>query len=236
MVGTNGAADPTVDARYADDLGSPNIKKTGDFVTLDYTEVVDREQPFATRVESVNPYAFRDWGGVMTLNPDSDIFVNRVFFTEDGGIGFSNDFISETEPVPQMREQNVAFTASRLKPNTNMFTYWSGVDMIENNIRTIPKLLEVTPIQGAFQIGETVRGLSMSTQNTSQSADIRFRVCQPNHKYGPFNNPTLTYSSSPYNPSLGISSSYTETSTILNVDTDSLNQKSDGNFLSLIHI
>ena len=234
VVGTNGAADPTVDARFTDDLGSPNIRKTGDYVTLDYTEVVDREQPFATRVESVNPYAFRDWGGVMTLNPDSDIFVNRVFFTEDGGIGFSNDFISETEPVPQMREQNIAFTASRLKPNTNMLTYWSGIDMIENNVRTIPKLLEVTPVQGAFQIGETVRGLAVSTQNNSQSADIRFRVCQPNHKFGPFNNPIITYPSNPYTPSLGISSSYTETSTIINVDIDSLNQKSDGNYFGFV--
>ena len=234
VVGTNGAADPTVDPRFATDLGSPNIKKTGDLVTLDYTEVIDREQPFATRVESVNPYSFRDWGGVMTLNPDSDIFVDRQFVTEDGGIGFHNDVISETEPVPLMRAQNVAFIATRLKPNTNLFSYWSGVDMIENNIRTIPKLLEVTPIQGAFQIGETVRGLAVSTQNTSQSADIRFRVCQPNHKAGAFNNPTFTYSSNPYNPSVSISSTYTETSTIINVDIQGLNQKSDGNFYGFV--
>ena len=234
VVGTSGAADPTVDPRFAEDLGSPNIKKTGDLVTLDYVEVVDREQPFATRVESVNPYAFRDWGGVMRLNPESDIFVDRQFITEDGGIGFHNDLISETEPVPLMREQNVAFVASRLKPNTNLFSYWSGDDMIENNVRTIPKLLEVTPIQGAFQIGESVRGLAVSTQNTSQSADIRFRVCQPNHKAGPFNAPTFTFSTNPYNPSVGISSAYTETTTILNVDIESLNQKSDGNYFGFI--
>jgi len=234
IVGTEGAADPTVDPRFAEDLGSPNIKKTGDLVTLNYTEVVDREQPFATRVESVNPYAFRDWGGVLRLDPESDIFVDRIFLEADGGIGFHNDLISETEPIPLMREQNIAFTATRLKPNTNLFCYWSGEDMIENNTRTIPKLLEVTPIQGAFQIGESVRGLAVSTQNTSQSSDIRFRLCQPNHKDGPFNSPTFTYQVNPYNQSVGISSSYTETSTILNIDIQSLNQKSDGNFFGFV--
>ena len=234
VVGTGGAADPTVDPRYATDLGSPNIKKTGDLVTLDYTEVVDREQPFATRVESVNPYAFRDWGGVMSLHPDSDIFVDRIFLTEDGGIGYHDDVISETEPIPLMRSQNIAFVASRLKPNTNLFSYWSGEDMIENNVRTIPKLLEVTPIQGSFQIGETVRGLAVSTQSNGVGADIRFRVCQPNHKAGPFNDPIYTYKINPYNPSVGISSSYTETSTILNVDIEGLNQKSDANFFGFI--
>ena len=236
VVGTDGAADPLVDPRFAEDLGSPNIKKTGDLVLLNYSEVVDREQPFATRVESVNPYAFRDWGGNLFLDPESDVFVDRIFVEADGGIGFHNDFVSETEPIPLMREQNVAFIGTRLKPNTNLISYWSGEDMIENNSRTIPKLLEVTPIQGAFQVGEAVRGMAISTQNISQSSDIRFRICQPDHKAGPFNAPTFTYEVNPYNQSVGISSSYTETSTILNIDIQSLNQKSDGSFFGFVTV
>jgi len=230
VVGTNGTPDLSIDPRYATDLGSPNIKKTGDLVTLDYTEVVDRTQPFATRVENINPYMMRSWSGNMTLNPESDVFTDRVFQIQDDGIGFSNDIITNEEAIPNMREQNIAFTATRLKPGTNHYNSFAGEDMLENNIRTIPKLLEVTPIQGAFQVGETVRGLSISTQNASQGADLRFRLASPNHKDGPFNNPTITFSVNPYAPNVGLSSAYSETTTVLNIDIQSLNQKSDGNF------
>jgi len=230
VVGTNGTPDISVDPRYATDLGSPNIKKTGDLVTLNYTEVVDREQPFATRVENVNPYMNRSGNGNLTLNPDSDVFVEREFEVIDDGIGFSNDIIIDEEPIPDMREQNIAFTGTRLKPGTNHYNSFAGEDMIENNIRTIPKLLEVTPIQGAFQIGETVRGLAISTQNQSQGADLRFRLAAPNHKDGPFNQPTITFTNNPYSANVGLSSSYSETTTVLNVDIQSLNQKSDANF------
>ena len=230
VVGTNGTPDLTIDPRYATDLGSPNIRKTGDLVTLNYTEVLDREQPFATRVENVNPYMMRSWSGNLTLNPESDVFVERIFEVQDDGIGFSNDIIINEESIPDMREQNIAFTATRLKPGTNHYNSFAGEDMIENNIRTIPKLLEVTPIQGAFQIGETVRGLAVSTQNASQGADLRFRLASPNHKDGPFNNPTVTFLNNPYAPNVGLSSAYSETTTVLNIDIQSLNQKSDGNF------
>ena len=230
VVGTNGTPDLTIDPRYATDLGSPNIRKTGDLVTLNYTEVLDREQPFATRVENINPYMMRSWAGNLTLNPESDVFVERIFEVQNDGIGFSNDIIINEESIPDMREQNIAFTATRLKPGTNHYNSFAGEDMIENNIRTIPKLLEVTPIQGAFQIGETVRGLAVSTQNASQGADLRFRLASPNHKDGPFNNPTVTFLNNPYAPNVGLSSAYSETTTVLNIDIQSLNQKSDANF------
>ena len=230
VVGTNGSPDLSVDPRFATDLGSPNIKMTGDIVTLDYEEVLDRSQPFATRVENINPYMMRSWNGNLVLNPESDIFTERVFEVQDDGIGFSNDIIIEEEAIPNMREQNIAFTATRLKPGTNHYNSFAGEDMLENNIRTIPKLLEVTPIQGAFQVGETVRGLAVSTQNASQGVDLRFRLAAPNHKDGPFNNPTITFTNNPYAANVGLSSAYSETTTVLNVDIQSLNQKSDGNF------
>ena len=236
VVGTNGTPDLTVDPRFATDLGSPNIKKTGDLVTLNYEEVLDREQPFATRVENINPYMERSWSGNLTLNPESDIFTERVFEVEDDGIGFSNDIIINEEAIPEMREQNIAFTGTRLKPGTNHFNTFAGEDMIENNIRTIPKLLEVTPIQGAFQVGESVSGILISNQNASQGVELRFRLAAPNHKDGPFNNPTVTYINNPYSANVGLSSAYSETTTVLNIDIQSLNQKSDGNFFGFARV
>ena len=75
LVGTNGTPDLSVDPRFVTDFGNPNVRKTGDLITLDYDEVVEREQPFATRVENVNPYMIRSWAGNLTLNPDSDVFI-----------------------------------------------------------------------------------------------------------------------------------------------------------------
>ena len=236
VVGLTGAADPTVDPRFAEDLGSPNIKKSGNLVTLAYDVVDDRSQPFATRLESINPYMYRDWNGQTRLDPEDDVYIERFQVSIVEGQGFANDFYSETEPQPFVREQNIEFTVTRLKPDTRHYSYFSGTDMIGENKYTIPKLLEVTPVSGSFEVGETVRGLSVSTQNTSQGEDLRFRLCAPNHKAGPFANPAIIYDVNPYSPNVGLSSSYSETSTVLNVDTASLNQKSDGNFFGFATI
>ena len=193
IVGTNGTPDLTVDPRYATDLASPNIKKTGDLVTLNYEEVIDRSQPFATRVENVNPYMMRSWRGNLTLNPESDIFIENEFVVEDGGIGFSNDIITTEESIPDMREQNIQFIGTRLKPGTNHFNLFAGNDMLDIENRTIPKLLEVTPIQGAFQTGETVNGYAVSAQNASQGTDLRFRLAAPNLSLIHISEPTRPY-------------------------------------------
>tara|TARA_B100001175_G_scaffold112438_1_gene95385 strand:- start:7119 stop:14210 length:7092 start_codon:yes stop_codon:yes gene_type:complete len=236
VVGLTGAPDPTVDPRFAADLGSPNITKTGNVVTLKYNEVQDRIQPFATRLESINPYMYRDWNGRLQLDPTDDVYVDRRQVTTVEGQGFANDFVSETEPVPFMREQNIEFDVTVLKPDTKHYAYWSGTDMTDIETNVIPKLLEVTPVSGSFEIGETVRGLAVSTQNVSQGEDVRFRLCSPNHKVGPFSSPTLVYTVNPYTPTVGLSSSYSETSSVLNVDIASLNQKSDGNFFGFVTV
>ena len=47
-------------------------QKTGDLVTLPYTEETFADQPFASRVERVQPYAQNGWTGLITLSPDAD--------------------------------------------------------------------------------------------------------------------------------------------------------------------
>jgi len=54
-------------ARTAD-----SYQKTGDLITLPYTEVKFTEQPYATRIERVNPFLVASWIGTITLSPDSD--------------------------------------------------------------------------------------------------------------------------------------------------------------------
>ena len=49
-----------------------NYQKTGDLLTLPYTEVVAIEQPYATRTERVTPVLLSNWTGQITLSPSGD--------------------------------------------------------------------------------------------------------------------------------------------------------------------
>ena len=80
---------------------------------------------------------------------------------------------------------------------------------------------------------------SSITNTISESAtapEITFRVAQSNHKYGPYNNATTIYSNNPYDKLQLIPSSYSSTSTILNVDTFSLSEKNTNNFFGHLQV
>ena len=47
-------------------------QKTGDLITLPYTEVVATEQPFASAVERVAPFLTARWEGVLSIDPTQD--------------------------------------------------------------------------------------------------------------------------------------------------------------------
>ena len=47
-------------------------KKTGDLITLPYTEELFTEQPYATRVERLTPVLISQWIGVLELDPPGD--------------------------------------------------------------------------------------------------------------------------------------------------------------------
>ena len=55
-------------------------QKTGKMITLPYTDVVGIQQPYATRVENLNPVLTFTWTGVCTLDPSGDEWfeVNRL--------------------------------------------------------------------------------------------------------------------------------------------------------------
>ena len=49
-----------------------NYRKTGDLITLPYTETPLVDQPYATRVENVQTYLIQEWVGKITLDPAGD--------------------------------------------------------------------------------------------------------------------------------------------------------------------
>ena len=58
------------------DRTSAGYKKTGDLITLPYSEVTYIQQPYATRVENLNPFAVFDWIGDIELNPPVDEWID----------------------------------------------------------------------------------------------------------------------------------------------------------------
>ncbi len=55
---------------------SSGYAKTGDIITLPYTHVADTIQPYASRIQNVNPFNVTLWVGQLTLAPDTDIWID----------------------------------------------------------------------------------------------------------------------------------------------------------------
>ena len=327
--GTSSIDNPDADFRFVEELGDPNVVKRGDVVCLKYKDELFVENPFATRVENVNPFNVINWIGTIELNPASDNWVdtkiikktedregdyqqtvNRLRIDENTGLSpidwgawqttwtgvnqstsFAGRSVSSSASVrttngsfvpgrgipqtqattvntavttrtnvtttttsgqrregvqfrvteridivnlgPQlvstdilytMRSRNVEFVSRRLKPRSRLYAFFDNVDV---NQYVVPKLLEVTMVSGVFRMGETVVG-------NSGSARISFRLAKSNHKYGPYNFPTTVFSENIYNPSETLPVDYSSTSTVLNIDTASLELQSASDFYGYV--
>ena len=78
------ALNPGIDPAVADlssnlSLLDPNVRKTGDLLTLDYTEVDWIDQPQATQVENINPFNVIVFVGGVMLDPPSDNWVRTIY-------------------------------------------------------------------------------------------------------------------------------------------------------------
>jgi len=161
--------------------------------------------------------------GVQTRQGTRTAVVEQIDKTSVGDRVVSRDLI------PYMRSRNIQFIAKRLKPSTQMYAFFDTVDVTKF---CVPKLLEISMIDGVFQVGETIIGVRRATGLGPKPVDgavpsIKFRVAQPNHSEGPYNAPTNTYPLNPYT-SNSLESTYSSTSTILNVDLFSLANQPDG--------
>jgi len=332
IVGVASTSNPTADYNYVSNLGSPNVVKKGKTVTLKYSHVVYVENKFATRVENVNPFHVVNWIGDITLDPESDTWIETSTVEKVKNIeGNYNDTIEQysidtntglspiewgawettwtgekvtntqsmgsllvgskvtdtntqkgsyvsgkgipittkttiqdqytkftnvttekttqqtakgiqykvsekwdeiplgpsvvsTDTILTLRSRNIEFIAKRMKPNTQVYPFFDNVDMSKY---IIPKLLEIKMVSGTFQLGETVTG-------TSGSVSISLRLAKADHKYGPYNSPDEKFTQNPYNTSENVSTSYSTTSTLLNVDTASLQLQTASGFYGYV--
>jgi hypothetical protein len=351
------------DKRYADVIGS-NIKRTGDVLTLDYSETSWLRQPFATRTENVTPFFVKLWEGSIQLYPTADVWidVNRlelnnvtmegsflgiaealrteISTNEDGqrlgvspviwnswettgidlnrrvetssrsssststntssgsrqgnaaefqrfvgavpptgvpstfrvgtqtsstssttttttttntfldvrldqqrtGVQYTvneqidteslGDRIVRRDIITFMRSRNIEFTSRRMKPYTQVYPFFDGVDVSDY---CFSKLIEIEMVSGVFQVGETVIGEFIDRQFSDSSFSLlSFRVANSNHKYGPYNDPTDVFDRSPYDRDINVPALYSSTSTTLNIDTFSLADESNPNYGGLL--
>lgn len=239
--------DQNLDSGTNFSLFDSNVQKTGDIITLKYESVGWIQQLFATKVENVNPFHVISYSGTLKLNPENDTWV-RTLQLEDVTITNEANWVwlratgrfevigSETTSTTTnnlvssgtelfMRSRNTGFTASNLKPLTRFYQFLDG----NSGVDFIPKLIEIASdstlqnygASSAFTIGETVIGWINSSSGLSTPA-ITFRVASSNHKSGSYNNPSVTFTTNPYNSSENIPSAYSASSKILNVDIESL--------------
>ena len=344
IIGIGQTADSTQDFAFATDLVGNGCRRTGDLITLDYSETEFVKNTYASRTENVQPFAVIFWKGQMELNPSSDVWVDtrridarqvdvegdfrdtvrdlgadentglvstvwNAWQTDWIGVDVStsqtnefrtdrtgqrptnaprpgwgiprwgwrtatiterdirvevtteetttNTFQSRTglntrvveridseslgdrvvdrENIPFMRSRNIEFVITRVKPRTQLYPFFEGEDVAKF---CFPKLLEVTMNNGTFQVGETVIASPTILDNGSQLASTpyaQFRVAVQDHKYGPYNAPTDVFTANPYDDDQTISSVYTSTSTILNVDTFSLQLQPQGQFYGFLN-
>ena len=117
---------PGIDPAQADlssnlDLLDPNCKKTGDLITLDYTEVDWIDQPQATQVENINPFNVIVFVGGVMLDPPSDNWVRTIYV---------DDHRTESSGAEWAQVANVV--------NQNVSNVTNSVDTVDTNVTTVP--------------------------------------------------------------------------------------------------
>tara|TARA_B100000073_G_scaffold254029_1_gene214019 strand:- start:6253 stop:13377 length:7125 start_codon:yes stop_codon:yes gene_type:complete len=225
-------------------LLDPNVQKTGNAVTLKYDSVDWIEQPLATKVQNVNEFHVVEYVGYVSIEPKADTWVRVIRLpgvsgtrTRTSGRGAVIRRVVRTRTVDQvvgtgaeqfMRQRNIYFDAANIKPLTRTYHFLDN----NGNLDFIPKLLEICKTKegdpgsvGTFQVGETV-----ISYDDSGAERGRFRICTGNHKKGAFNNPTKTYNINPYIKTENLSSIYSESTKVLNVDVRSMAAHSQGSY------
>ena len=170
--------------------------------------------------------------GQQTFNPTGQ-FLRETITTSNSTTEVQNNFVS-TSSDDFIRSRNIQFISEGFVDFVQTYVFFDGQKIFD----IIPKLLEITPTKngsvfgsnGAFKIGEEVHAL-----NPEGDVIMKFRLCQPNHKSGKYNNPSETYFNNPYTSGLTeISSDYSQSSTVLNVDTKALSEEAQGKYFGYV--
>jgi hypothetical protein len=150
---------PNRDHSYVNDLGSIGVKKTGDLITLNYTEVEYDKQLLATKTESVTAFLVRYWNGLLTLNPPIDTWIDEKAITTNS----FNEVRTTASPLPDQNITIVNNTSENRVVFTNPPNAQNGdqpFDWLGNARNAIASIREVGSINSniSSNTGSTIIG------------------------------------------------------------------------------
>ena len=142
-----------------------SYQKTGDMVTLPYTDVVSIEQPYGTRVENLNPVLTFSWAGICTLNPSGDEWfeVDRLpalIINREGNF-----------------DQLVAQVGNALGTIWGAWGQaWTGVSVTQSNLGSSTRITRVGRRQTTWR--DTVTRTTTSTTTTRNRTGVNTQVIE----------------------------------------------------------
>ena len=209
--------------------------------TLDLGDITNTIQ---TSEHHVDPPSNIQTGTTVTSST-SDINGSLVLTGSDSvqisntDITIQNRLISSSAE-DHMRSRNTEFKASGFPGGVRTYLFIDG-QKIED---VIPKLLAISKTPGGTEYGSDINFILNETviaeDPTTGEEIMRFRLCRPDHKSGPLigydnitGRPEEVYGKDPYT-NQDLSSSYTVSTPVLNIDTRGLAEEAQGQYFGYL--
>src|SRR6056300_1450776 len=190
--------DDDLTAIVAADRTAANYSKTGDLITLPYTETAYLQQPYATKTENLNPFLVFDWIGDITLNPPVDewketrvapelvVNVNSTFDNLARELGLNNTSISEIPVGTEWNEWQDQWSGN---PRSN--ARWQGNSLVQTTSRDVVQTRSgirttIVPQTVRQSLGNRVISVAFIPFIRSRTVTFEAFGMRPNTKVYPF--------------------------------------------------
>jgi hypothetical protein len=178
---------------------STNIQKTGDVLTLPYTNVTYINQPSASRTEFVNPFDVISFVGIMDLSPSSDDWKDTEsrpeLIVDNQGLFDVVNFLADESGVlgTVWNEWQTQWTGRSLTNNTTIASGGNWLQTTTNVIETIQSAearagirTSVAPDTIQSSLGERVVDVRMIPFIRSRRVKFKVIGLKPNTRMYPF--------------------------------------------------
>ena len=205
------ALDPGIDRNTTDltqnlKLKDPSIQKTGDMLTLAYTEVDWLDQPHATNVENVNPFNVIVFQGAVQLDPASDNWTRTIYIddhrTESTGakwkqianttrnVDKKTEYVTYKKGGGRGERGTRAYTTTTITKTTTFKPKLEGPSREFDYVENVKVSSEVDPWMRSRNVFFASNGLRPFSKHylylDSQTVDIVPKLCEISMKSGTF--------------------------------------------------
>ncbi|MDA9881785.1 DUF4815 domain-containing protein [Crocinitomicaceae bacterium] len=181
----------------AADRTAANYAKTGDLITLPYTETTYLQQPYATKTENLNPFLVFDWIGDITLDPPVDewketrvapelvVNVNGTFDNLLRERGLSNN----SQEIPVGTEWNE--WQDQWSGNPRSSNRWQGNSLVQTTSRDVVQTragvrTTIVPQTVRQSLGNRVVSVAFVPFIRSRTLTFTAQGMRPNTRVYPF--------------------------------------------------